>query len=122
MTPAEMRELLAKATPGPWAYECHGRDGWYAVGVLAEPGTEKFLTGQQETGYADVVERVALEIELGADAALIAALRNEAPALLDRVEALERGIRELCDRYEQIPWTGIPTAEARALLRDGEGR
>lgn len=42
-------------------------------------------------------------------------------AEVDRLEALEKGIRELCDRYGQIPWTGIPTAEARALLRDGDG-
>lgn len=72
----ELRELEAKATPGPWISEpCHkGESCWCrTIGVVGD-----------EDNY------VAPSGCLGTDdAALIVSMRNALPRLLSRIEALE---------------------------------
>lgn len=65
----KLRELLEKATPGPWT---------------ANPFGFVFF------GHSEIAARA-----IPADAALTAALRNAAPALLDRLEAVEREVERL---------------------------
>jgi RNA polymerase-binding transcription factor DksA len=67
--PAALRALLDAASPAPWAVEC---EGGYIV-----HGTES--TVAEAYGERD-----------SADAAFIAAARNELPALLDLVDRLDR--------------------------------
>lgn len=75
---AELRELLAKAWPAPWRTD-QGTEGEEDAVVALNPA------------YPDEVAPVA-ECSAECDARLIAALRNEAPALLDRVEALRAAL------------------------------
>lgn len=70
---AALRELLAKATPGPWDWD---GDGPAAVFALDADGAQD----------AHVADSSPL------DAALICAARNAVPGLLDRIEALERSV------------------------------
>ena len=69
----ELRALVAAATPGPWAYEDDGTIG----GIFVRPPAGR-----------------PHRHDSAADAAFIAAARTAVPALLDRVEALEAGLRE----------------------------
>jgi hypothetical protein len=75
-----IRELLAKATPGPWEwrtdqFQPHVEHQWtISPGVLAAD----YSNG---TPGGDEIDR--------ANAALITALRNNAEAMLDRIEKLE---------------------------------
>jgi hypothetical protein len=71
-----LRELLAKATPGPWTFYSDSgavciNDGCGIAGVPIV------------LMYADRGHRVD-------DAALIVAMRNELPSILDRLEKLEK--------------------------------
>jgi hypothetical protein len=68
-----LRELLDKATPGPWA---RVRSIWL------EPGDDS--TNDIIAGHVSIGEGVP-----EADAKLIAELRNQAPALLDALAAAE---------------------------------
>ena len=70
-----LRELMQKATPGPWCHFGPHRD---AIGYMPD--------GK----YEDVPWYNASKQSDGNDAALIVAMRNELPALLDRIERLER--------------------------------
>lgn len=77
---AKLRELLAKATPGPWD----------AMNTFAEQGVEIWDGGPGDMPIARLAYRYPKVPGRDAhpDAALIVALHNAAPALLDEVEAL----------------------------------
>lgn len=70
---ARLRELLAKATPGPWI-----KDRVITPSLV-------YWTVESETADGQISE---VECIHEPDATLIAALRNEAPALLDEVTEL----------------------------------
>lgn len=130
MTIHELRELLNKATPAPWR-ACT----W---DPMERPHVHKDDPAEHACSPRGDVPRTTV------DAALIAALRNEAPGLLDRVEALENVLRGLSWGDDQsdpanpgmlLPafcWCEFGISDdgvheewcmaARALLRDGEGR
>jgi len=80
---AELRALLAKATPGPWAVGKHKSDVGVAgedfgAGYPARAGTVASLYDGEYIKNPRSVE----------DAALIVAMRNALPALLDAAERL----------------------------------
>ena len=78
MNTKELRELLEKATPGPWAvYRCSFAD--------EDPDSACGLNG----GSFDACREECHHTVPLKDAALIVALRNAAPLLLDVVEAAE---------------------------------
>jgi hypothetical protein len=71
-----LRDLLGKATPGPWETSVD-YSGRYAVACVKKAGLPACLCDWENEH----------------DFHMIAALRNAAPALLDRIEALEREVR-----------------------------
>lgn len=86
-TIAELRELLAKATAGPWVY-----DGC----SLSDFGREWPCSMSMEwiaNGSSD--EDDTINAKAYHDAALIVAMRNAIEGLLDRVEAGEAALRTL---------------------------
>lgn len=105
-TIAELRSLLAKATPGPWQAVSrqipwsleNGKTGshteWRIGTIWDHPQSRApapVVTGSVGLGLdgGPPVHLVHISEE---DAAIIVAMRNSLPALLDRVEAGERGI------------------------------
>ena len=75
MTAAEIRALIAAATPGPWKVILPGDVSW---SDRRKYRCIAFSTRRDESYTTSPIEP--------ADAALIAALATEAPALLDRLE------------------------------------
>lgn len=105
-TPTEICERLDairvradRATPGPWAFESHGRDGDYGVGMLVDDDNNP-VSGQQETGVMLVVEPVAVEVRNQLDAEFIANARDDVPFLLDLITAQAEEIERLKARAE----------------------
>lgn len=100
---AKLRELLEKATKGNWAVhpqfariipaEHIGR----LIGCAADSATD-FATYAQEICAMHQPDRHRPESETVANAELIAALRNEAPALLAEVEKLRAALRK-CEPF-----------------------
>ena len=84
---AQLRELMGKATPGPWAFGGYGDENKYGIGVVMD-ANDAPVVGYDESGDGVVVESVAPEVDGYANAALIAATHNALPALLDRLELL----------------------------------
>lgn len=85
-TLSELRRLLDQATPGPWSIESICYQTTYVAGnreLLPGQG-RRFASVAEEPG----VNRRERHIWLR-DAALIVALRNDADALLDVVEAVD---------------------------------
>jgi hypothetical protein len=74
---AELRDLLAKATPEPWFEDDRGS--------VIELGNKSDLVASIDTSYDIPFDREQCE----ADAALIVALRNHAEALVEIAEAVE---------------------------------
>jgi hypothetical protein len=74
-----LRELLARATPGPWKSQDHQHQAdlmtWYSV--------------EKANGMRGQVARVMSHVRGKADAALIVAAVNALPALLDVCEAAQ---------------------------------
>jgi hypothetical protein len=79
----ELRELLAKATPGEWV-----RDG-LTIGF----GASEYVHADWRT--LALCKPTITTGKCYANAALIVAAVNALPALLDRIEALEAGCEEL---------------------------
>lgn len=81
----DLRELLAKATPGEWRHRVMSQgqrqypEVWAPSGFVASFGKEG-----------------------DGDALLIAALRNAAPSLLDEIEHLRAKLEEARDRAREI--------------------
>ena len=95
-TTAELRRLLAEATPGPFYYgiayspDCgsvsfdYQSPGYYNnTGILSSAGVTVVGCGEYNVFSSP------------ADAALIVAAVNSLPALLDRIERLERNIEQI---------------------------
>jgi len=80
---AKLRELLEKATKGPWESNHHGVFSEYGYMVCNVSAT----TGKYESEHHN--------------RNLIAALRNEAPALLDEVEAMRAALRHAIATLER---------------------
>lgn len=75
---ARLRELEARATPGPWLVgleDWWGVTGWVVGREAKEPGMVGTVVATSGAGHAP-------------DADLIAAMRNALPGLLDAIEAL----------------------------------
>lgn len=89
---AKLRELLEKATKGPWTLlpAEEGKDYMRLRGTA--PGHKYKIANIHDANYPNPVSRDVTEAQ--ANAELIAALRNEAPALLDEVEALRTKLSE----------------------------
>ena len=82
-------------TPGPWAWESHGRDGTFGVGLLLDENDQR-QTGKQPTGLMFVAESVAAEGTTARDAAYIARLSPPTILAIDaRMKALEAEVGRL---------------------------
>jgi hypothetical protein len=90
-----LRKLLAEATPGPWGSECASVFG---------PDPDR-----DSVAECDWDQTKPGELE-DADAALIAAMRNALPALLDAAEAMQR-LQTTID-YCFVEINGIAAEEA----------
>jgi hypothetical protein len=105
---ARLRELLAKATPGPWRNEGGGD-----IGQLTDGGK-----GYPLNYYPDSIDVLELRCDgdcrgcpgwhSGHDVELACEAVNALPALLDRLEAAERE-RDLAIAHDLHPY---PTAHA----------
>lgn len=87
-----LRALAEKATPGPWrADEC----------LPASPGQFAVVTPREENApYADQPAQYVTPWGLtGTDAALIAAMRNALPAILDALDAAEAAVQRVRDLH-----------------------
>ena len=96
---AKLRKLLEKATKGEWATELNSA-GFFDIfpNIAAQ---EQWRGGVGTCHEAEHIDGITVE-EMTANAKLIAALRNEAPALLDEVEKLRVALRECADAYDHI--------------------
>lgn len=115
-TEAELRRLLAEATPGPWHAWRHGEHSLYkGPGVEAGAGTYICETATDGMGLGD------------ADAALIVAAVNALPSLLDRMAALEEANGRLMkalmayERWQTVRGP-LPNVDAVRLLLASTGR
>lgn len=88
---ARLRELLAKATPGPWGVERTDKDNW--IGPMRRSGDGKVAEIVCDTDRNGLYPEYLQRNDANAD--LIAALRNAAPALLDELERLRKDSAEL---------------------------
>ncbi|MGA1806701.1 hypothetical protein VHN57_08330 [Sphingobium sp. WW5] len=112
----ELRGLIAKATPGPWASrvepqsypECDDKD--YPATISGGGKHIAFLQERYDANLAQVND---------VDAALIVAAINHLPALLDRLEAAERG-KAMRDARPNPDWPAA-TAAMVALAEHGMG-
>ena len=112
----EFERLLREATPGPWRYELDGEphnDMRHAV--LAEVN-DLWVAACYRSGTTAPDERSpAAEMQVSANAALIAGLRNAAEELIRdarRLAHLERMFRVMSpniDGYHVWTFTNIPT-------------
>ena len=122
---AELRRLLAEASPGPWEYDgVPVDDSHWTVAEIARGAP------------LPMIEVPGSEAkDANADAALIVALRNAAPELLDRLERAEEERDELARKlviatnaleeiYEygpQLAETEAPVTARKALAQiDGD--
>lgn len=91
----ELRSLIAKATPGPWAYRPREYDDWGFIRVAqadAEGWQPIVALGRAGPVESDHDEHRRNKTDpYGPNAELIVAAINHLPALLDRLEAVERG-------------------------------
>ena len=114
MTPAQLLELQAlvdAATPGPWRLKerCDSAGPDEACGVESEQLDTRKRPYPIRIFKSDAYDECGHVVRL-ADAAFIAAARSAVPALLDRVEELEAGLREACDLLDTYRG-GIGTAD-----------
>ena len=80
---AALRELLAKATPGPWCQHPNGTSVWSGVQYDCDDDAQLHICSVGCKAAMCEPARVVADLEL------IVECRNALPALLDRVEALE---------------------------------
>ena len=107
MTPADLKALLAAATPGPWTTQPLDRSRMDCETVLIAPSDSQraCLMAYHEGAF----ERVH-------DASLVAALRNNAPLLVElweEAEAISRGDRGQGDVFTDP----ILSSEAEDILK-----
>lgn len=101
---AALRDLISRATPGPWVLKSRSCDVGCCddihqiVAKYPEDDTPQRPIGSMDGGNA--VWLRAGETEANAD--LVVALRNAAPSLLDIAEAV-RAYREAVDKRDAFP-------------------
>lgn len=108
----ELRELEAKATPVPWAWESTGEDNTCAVGTVMDEN-DNFISGMVEQD-ADtiVVDSVCPEVSNQQDAAFIAAARNVLPRLLTMLTSpTDAALREAVERLEKVAYFKVRSGE-----------
>ena len=116
---ARFDKLDKKATPGPWKYDSHNMvfgDNWEKLvcTIPDHPKQDEWFDPEQST------ERSVWYAESGANAQLIATLRNSAPALV-------KAVLEMCCLVEH-QWIGSVFFEdmiistARALREKEESK
>lgn len=88
---AELRELLAKATPGAWHVVRYG-DGDSLVICMDEEGDRR-IAFMATPGCRDAAKRKKSWNEIKSNAQLIATAINTLPSILDRLEAYERAAK-----------------------------
>lgn len=124
MTPpreAEVAALLEKATPGPWQVVDRiwlPRDGnTYVIAGHYDPHVGRFVcdVGQVEEWDEENTRESQFD-QKEADAALIVALRNEAPALLEELAALRARVAELEREREEAGRTAAEFLKNSELL------
>lgn len=87
---SHIRELLAKATPGPWAVDPAGRE---SIGSVETLDGEPVAQTQERTEWG---RGPSVKVSgRNANAALITALRNNAEAMLERIDDLEAGLHRI---------------------------
>jgi len=104
MDTKELRELLEKATPGPWAEHTHYCSFDYSASRAFGAGPDHLA---KHSGCAipdDHPQAIT-------DAQLIAAAVNTLPALLDRVEELEDAASELLETADLRGDADLPHPE-----------
>jgi hypothetical protein len=103
-----LRELLAKATPGPWhtKTECPGRCCWH---VFRNPPL--YGGTPDEAGNQD--EPIVMNECREDDAALMAEARNQLPAILDELEAVRTERDRLRTALKAIEQWEEPFVESR---------
>lgn len=109
---ATLKELLAKATPGDWEYVTGDND--YDVGVYGPSHSDELIA--ELTSPFAMKLRAARGIKTPdvANAALIVAMKNTLPALIARVEEVERDL-EFCARWAASK-PDTADAEARSII------
>lgn len=106
-----LRGLLAKATPGPWTrwkghaevFSSVGENRsnviqGYKVCECVEPDEDQIPVWATEESMDD--EEFAVELAAEANAELICEMRNQLPALLDRLEFMEKVAEEASSGYK----------------------
>ena len=96
----ELRELLEKASEREWMYSCGSVDGGVGGIYFEERPGQAYSVARQP--------RYQSKQQWEIDAALICAMKNALPSLLDKVERYEKALRDLattdddgiCDSYE----------------------
>jgi hypothetical protein len=95
----ELRTLALAATPGPWKsfVETLDHGGWKPETQQVTIGAEGVLIATYDTSYAEYPD----DERNASNAAFIAAVSPDVVlGLLDRIEALEKGLRECADYIE----------------------
>ena len=132
---ATLRELDAKATPGPWLRDPRYRDGTcdsngitvytspevkspgvlaYKSEILSTPSGQDFRVTDEDTDE-DSDEAEAAMVEIESNVALLTTLRNALPALA----ALAEAAGALTDRLDEMcvgPTTRVQVEAVRAAL------
>lgn len=87
---AALRELLGKATKGPWLYRPHQYDDWGVVRAEYELGwiVLQASAGRRLTDEEAAQHRAAKTDPYGPNAQLIIAMHAALPALLDEVDRM----------------------------------
>lgn len=93
---ATLRELVEKATPGPWYVRPNPMrsDGAFIEHGALEPASPYYLD-RHEAELRRSREPIALGQLKPEDARLVVAAVNALPALLDEVEAMRKALREV---------------------------
>jgi hypothetical protein len=109
MTTERLKELLAKATPGPWGYQpkVPGAKMWF------------FIVGNREGNNAEVdIGDIRGGIPTAeANAALIVEAVNSLPALIARIEEVEAALWPFAEAFEANSTDGpcLTEADIRAM-------
>lgn len=96
---------LEGVTPGPWAWESHGRDDTFGVGLLLDENDQP-QSGRQPSGLMVVADPVAIEVASAPAAAHIARMSPDTiraiaariaseKARADRAEAENKRLRDV---------------------------
>jgi hypothetical protein len=101
VTTKELRELLARATRGKWIADLDDFGNGEIEACVTDAGVSFLFTSttdvayEKDYGVRDWVK--ARDSQAMHNAALIVAAVNALPALLDRLEKLEEGLRRIRD-------------------------